>query len=100
MIERIPLEGRIHGGASVQFLSAEVPWEADRYIPFALVRCSFSGESQPRALRFDLDKCTFAEHFEGDREAALRAAGSAIVQLVGLRMRERFIAAVKKGEIK
>ncbi len=43
MIEKIPLEGKIQGGAALEFISVEVPFEADRYIPFALVRYSLAG---------------------------------------------------------
>lgn len=88
MIEKIPLEGRIKGGASLGFISVEVPLEPGRHIPFALVRYSIDQHPQGTGLRLDLDKCTFADHFEGDRELVLRAAARPIVEVVAERLRQ------------
>jgi hypothetical protein len=84
VIEKIPLEGRIKGGASLEFISVEVPFEPDRYIPFALVRYRIAGERKNDGLRLDLDKATFADHFaDEERERVLRAAGPQIVKIAG-----------------
>jgi hypothetical protein len=91
MIEVIPLRGRVKGGAAIEFLSVEVPFESDRYIPFALVRYAVDGQSQsPDGLRLDLDKGTFTDHFPygEQREQLLRQAGPQIAEIVAERLKK------------
>jgi hypothetical protein len=73
MLKEIALKG-VPGGASLDFVSVQVPIEKDRYIPLALVRFSLFGKTQEHGLRFDLDKQSFADHFDDDREKVLQAA--------------------------
>ncbi len=100
MVQKIPLKGRIQGGASLRFLSVEVPVEPDRIIPFALVRYSIEDAPQEKGLRLDLDKCTFADHLEGERERVLQNAGKQIVQVVAQELRHQFFEAIRSGAIK
>jgi len=100
MIETIPLKGRVRGGASLEFLSVQGPLELTYRIPFALVEYSIDGEPQGQRLRLDVDKCTFADHFEGEREDVLRAAGQPIAQIVGQAYRHYIFEAVRQGQIK
>ena len=62
----IDLKGRVKGGASIEFLRAEVP-EGHRRIPSALIRYSLGGVEQTYGLRLDLDKQVVLDHFE-DKE--------------------------------
>lgn len=99
MIEVIPLVGKIQGGASIEFLSVEVPFEHDRYIPFALVRYAIDGEPQENGgLRLDLDKATFTDHFlqHEARERILQKAAPAIVEIVAQRLRQLTYERLKK----
>jgi hypothetical protein len=65
-----------------------VPFEPDRYIPFALVRYAIDGKEQPEALRLDLDKGTFGDHFPHfEREQILTLAGKQIVTIVAEALR-------------
>lgn len=88
MIKEISLEGQIQGGASLDFLAVEVPFEPDRYIPFALVRYAIDGMPQRQGLRLDLDKRTFADQLKDpERDAVLAAAVDEIVRIVTCRLR-------------
>jgi hypothetical protein len=88
MIERIPLTGRVRGGASLEFLTVDVPIELDRYIPFALVRYAIDGCEQAQGIRLDLDKGTFADHFQNpEQDAILKGASGLIISIVADRLR-------------
>jgi len=63
----IDLKGRVKGGASIEFLRAEVP-EGHRRIPSALIRYSLDGVEQTYGLRLDLDKQVVLDRFEDDEE--------------------------------
>jgi hypothetical protein len=62
----IDLRGRVKGGASIEFLRAEVP-ERHRRLPSALIRYSLGGVEQTYGLRLDLDKRVVLDRFE-DKE--------------------------------
>ena len=90
MMQSISLEGKIEGGASISFLSVEVPFEADRYIPLALVRYAIDGKPQAYGLRLDLDKRTFADHLDNpDQEKILDDARGAIIEIAAKELRRR-----------
>ena len=63
----IDLRGRVKGGASIEFLRAEVP-ERHRRLPSALIRYSLGGVEQTYGLRLDLDKQVVLDRFEDDKE--------------------------------
>jgi hypothetical protein len=63
----VDLKDRVKGGASIEFLRAEVP-EGHRRIPSALIRYSLNGVEQPYGLRLDLDKQVVLDRFEDDEE--------------------------------
>jgi hypothetical protein len=100
MIKTIPLAGQVQGGASLEFLSVQVPLDLVYRVPFVLVEYSIDGEPQDVRLRLDVDKCTFADHFDGEREDVLRAAGKPIAQIVGQAYRHFIFEAVRHGQIK
>ena len=62
----VDLKDRVKGGASIEFLRAEVP-EGHRRIPSALIRYSLDGVEQVYGLRLDLDKQVVLDRFE-DKE--------------------------------
>ena len=62
----VDLKDRVEGGASIEFLRAEVP-EGRRRIPSALIRYSLDGVEQVYGLRLDLDKQVVLDRFE-DKE--------------------------------
>ena len=102
MLEEIPLQGRVPGGASVEFVSVQVPIENDRYIPLALVRYSISGQVQEYGLRLDLDKRSFADHFwdSPEREKVLQSALSKIIEIIGEAIRRRTYERLGKEFVK
>ncbi len=83
MIEQIQLQGRVQGGAALDFLAVELPIEPDRYVPFAQVLYAVEGKPQDERLRLDLDKRTFADHFANpEQERVLHAAARQIAEIV------------------
>jgi hypothetical protein len=88
MMKSIPLKGRIKGGESLDFLAVQVPFEADRYIPFALVQYAILGMPQNEALRLDLDKRTFADHLANPaHERIVQDARNEIISIVSQALR-------------
>ncbi len=77
----IDLRGRVRGVAGVEFLRAEIPTGVFQS-PFVVVRYSLYGEEQPYGLRLDLDKGVFLDHFDDEREMALKAAEDQIIDIV------------------
>jgi hypothetical protein len=63
----VELRGRVKGGASIEFLRAEVA-EGHRRIPSALIRYSLNGVEQAYGLRLDLDKQVVLDRFEDDEK--------------------------------
>jgi hypothetical protein len=100
MLKEIPLKGRVPGGASLDFVSVQVPIENDRYVPLALIRYSLAGKPQEFGLRFDLDKQTFADHFDDDREKVLQAAIPKIVEIVTEAIRRHTFEKLRKEFVK
>jgi len=81
-IRTINLKGHVAGGASIEFLRAEVP-ETHR-LPFALIRYSLQGVEQEYGLRLDLDKRVFIDHFEDEeKEKTIESAAPKIVEFLG-----------------
>jgi hypothetical protein len=81
-IRNIDLKGHVPGGASIEFLRAEVP--AKYRLPFVLIRYSLKGVEQDYGLRLDLDKQVFIDHFEDqEQEKAIERAAPAIVEFLG-----------------
>lgn len=72
-IRSVDLEGSVAGGASLQFLRAEMPLEPS---PFALIRYSINGQEQRYGLRLDLDKQVFLDDL-GDSAKDAIIAGAA-----------------------
>jgi hypothetical protein len=85
----IDLRGKVPEGASIQFLTAEVPEIEDP--PVALIRYTLAGEQPPAGLRLDLNKRVFLDHFaEGSpQEKILKRATPRILELVYAKMEER-----------
>jgi hypothetical protein len=87
-VSTIDLRNRVPGGASIQFLSAEVPEIEDP--PVALIRYALAGEQPPTGLRLDLNKQVFLDHFaEGSaKEKVLEGAAPQIIQMVYAKLDE------------
>lgn len=61
-------DGKIPGGASIEFLLVEVPIGENLYSPFVLVHYSVEGQEQEYGFCLDLDKQVFLDHFDDDQE--------------------------------
>lgn len=82
-LRSVQFQGKIAGGASIEFLSVDVPVE--RGVPFVLVHFTLKGEVQKLGLRLDLHKRAFLDHFEEqDREKVLEDAAPKIVQFLSV----------------
>ena len=78
----ISLEDRVRGGASIEFLQAEVPIEES--VPFVLVRYAINGVPQHDRLSLDVGKQVFYDHFEdAERERVVQDAAPHIVDIIG-----------------
>ena len=60
----IELKDSIPGGASIQFLRAEIP--GGYWTPFALIRYSIEGVEPHYGLRLDLGKQVFIDYLEDE----------------------------------
>jgi hypothetical protein len=78
----IPFNGKVSGGAGIEFKRAEVPQIEDPV--FALIRYARNGNEPEIGLRLDLDKQVFLDHFEegSPQERVLLDAAPRILQLV------------------
>ena len=83
------LKGRVPGGASLEFLRAEVPNIEDP--PVALIRYRLHGKEPETGLRLDLDKQTFLDHFDekSDQEEVLLRAAPKLISLVYAELDQR-----------
>lgn len=82
-IYKIDLRGRVPGGASIEFLRAEMP--AEYRFPLALIRYSLRGVEQEHGLRLDLDKQVFLDHIEDEeKEETIKQAAPQIVDYLSL----------------
>lgn len=97
MLKIIPLAGRVPGGASLDFISVQIPIENDRYIPLALVNYSLGGQVQEYGIRLDIDKRTVADHFDGERERVLQDAIPKIIDIVTEALRRDTYERLKRG---
>ena len=75
---------RVQASSKIKFEEAHLPPEDYDGIPFAQVRYSIEGMTQALALRLDLDKRAFLDHFEDDpeKEEFLSSAASEIVDAI------------------
>lgn len=78
----ISLEGRVTGGASIEFVRAEMP--AGRRTPFVLIRYRDNGSIPEFGLRLDLDKRVLMDHLsDPKKDGIIKKAVPRIVEIVG-----------------
>lgn len=81
-ISSIHFNGKIKGGASIDFIRAEMTTKYD--LPLALIRYAIQGQEQENGLRLDLDKRVFLDHLEDEeKNKVLDKAAPEIVEVVG-----------------
>ena len=80
-VDKFWLEGRVEGGAAVEFLHVERA--AESTTPFALLRYSINGHQQKLGLRLDLDKGVILDRLnDPEKDAVLLKAAPQIFRLV------------------
>lgn len=78
----VDLKGRVKGGASIEFLRAEM--NGSMVTPFALIRYAVDGIEPKTGLRIDLDKRAILDRLDDpETDAVIERAGPQIAEVIG-----------------